>query len=988
MAQYDASRVKTDSSGRKYIIVKSGDTLSGIAAAYKSVTGGASYQKLAELNGIKNPNLIYDGKTLYLTKSSSGGSSSSSTASSTNSNQAIVDGPRLQLNTTNTLFATWTWDKSNTDHFRVRWLYGTGDGVAFVGEDTTTTERHALYTIPAQASTRIIFKVLPVSKTKKDKNGNETSYWTAKWSDEKYYYISEQPPAQPSTPTVEIVDNVLTASLSNIQVDFENGYRGARQIEFKVVRGDGHSSEAKIYYSTTVDVVSRAASCSCVVEPGYSYQVACRALRDKVPSTWSAYSSWNDSGTGDVSEITSIKAFSSDSIRIDWTEVSNVDKTGITYRVEYTTNKSYFDASENNVQSTTVEAKSVHHAIITGIDRGKEYFFRVRAEKGDHKSKWTSIKSIMFGKEPAAPTTWSSSTTVMFGEKLYLYWVHNSRDGSSQVKADIEWYINDVRQPNIEWINTTDEDKKDKTSEYEFDTFNSSYLLGAVIKWRVRTYGITGEPSEWSVQRRIDIYDKTTVTCLLSDGNGNGVTELSSFPLVIRASVSYSKTQKPIGYNIEIVSNDSYETVDHIGNSKFVSDGEIVYSKQFDVEDLNTKNVVRLSAGFIDLENNISYTVRMTTAMDSGVVIYAEDVTFTVKWDENRYEPNAEISIDETTYAASIRPYCESNDIAYNKVTVSSNTFTKSTEQFSNTAVDEMDSVYTDTGEKVSLYMKSDGSFGYYCADYLDVDGFKTYPTYYQVTKSGTYKKDEYVLTPAMLKPVYTKTGEEVFLGIFNSAESFYCTTNNSSLVDGVNLAVYRREYDGGFTEIARGLKNSRTTVVTDPHPSLDYARYRIVAEEESTGGISYYDVPGYPVGDSSIIIQWDDKWVNFDTSNDDVPAEPSWAGSILKLPYNVDISPKVNPDVEFVEYIGRTNPVAYYGTQVGETDTWNVDIPAKDNETLYALRRLQKWMGNVYVREPSGIGYWANITVSFSKKHMETTIPVTINITRVEGGV
>ena len=44
--------------------------------------------------------------------------------------------------------------------------------------------------------------------------------------------------------------------------------------------------------------------------------------------------------------------------------------------------------------------------------------------------------------------------------------------------------------------------------------------------------------------------------------------------------------------------------------------------------------------------------------------------------------------------------------------------------------------------------------------------------------------------------------------------------------------------------------------------------------------------------------------------------------------------------------------------------------------------------MGDAYVREPSGSGYWANITVSFSRKHRDVTIPVTLGITRVEGGM
>ena len=45
----------------RYYTVKSGDTLSGIAAKY-----GTSYQKLAQINGISNPNLIHVGQTIKL----------------------------------------------------------------------------------------------------------------------------------------------------------------------------------------------------------------------------------------------------------------------------------------------------------------------------------------------------------------------------------------------------------------------------------------------------------------------------------------------------------------------------------------------------------------------------------------------------------------------------------------------------------------------------------------------------------------------------------------------------------------------------------------------------------------------------------------------------------------------------------------------------------------------------------------------------------
>lgn len=60
----------TPSPGGSYYIVQSGDTLSGIAAKYNT-----TYQVLAQLNGISNPNLIYPGQKIMLPGEGSGSGS-------------------------------------------------------------------------------------------------------------------------------------------------------------------------------------------------------------------------------------------------------------------------------------------------------------------------------------------------------------------------------------------------------------------------------------------------------------------------------------------------------------------------------------------------------------------------------------------------------------------------------------------------------------------------------------------------------------------------------------------------------------------------------------------------------------------------------------------------------------------------------------------------------------------------------------------------
>ena len=123
----------------------------------------------------------------------------------------------------------------------------------------------------------------------------------------------------------------------------------------------------------------------------------------------------------------------------------------------------------------------------------------------------------------------------------------------------------------------------------------------------------------------------------------------------------------------------------------------------------------------------------------------------------------------------------------------------------------------------------------------------------------------------------------------------------------------------------------------------------------------------------------------------DDAIAEDGaeiFEGSILELPANIKITDQNSNDVDLVSYIGRERPVAYYGTQKGEGLTINCEFDKEDEATLTMLRHLMAYSGDVYVREPSGLGYWANVSVSYNREYKQLTIPVTLNVKPVEGGM
>ena len=601
--------------------VKWGDTLSEIAVKYNTTVA-----KLCSLNDISNPDLIYVGQVLVI----SGDWTTTDKAKKPTANQASITHFGLQSNTDRTVFATWKWTKKNTEHYEVRWVYATGDGVGFIGNDSTTEDKQSVYNAPENA-TKVTFKVKPVAKKRKVK-GKETAYWEAKWSTVNTYRFSDNPPISPGAPNVTIKGTTLTAELDNLNVNGDS-------IQFQVVKDN-----KSVVCTGTSAIRTSSASFLCTIDAGSEYKVRCRAIRDDLKSNWSEYSEKVCTSPATPKSILELRALSETSIYMDWSKVSTAES----YEIQYVDKKSRFDSS-NEAQSLTIQSV-VSHAEIDGLESGKEWFFRVRAinEKGE--SGWTEIKSVKIGKAPIAPTTWSSTTTAVTGEPLNLYWVHNTEDGSSQTYAELELDING-EVTNLVIKNSTDEDEKDKTSVYAIDT--SKYPEGTKMLWRVRTKGVLDVYGEWSIQRTIDIYASPTLVLSATDSDGVELETLQSFPIYI-SGIAGPDTQTPITYHLAVIANESYETTDSVGNAAMIKAGEEVYSRHFDT---SNDLLVELSANSIDLENNVKYTIRCVVSMNSGLTAEAS-TDFTVAWTDEAYWPDAEIGYDEETFSTFIRPHC------------------------------------------------------------------------------------------------------------------------------------------------------------------------------------------------------------------------------------------------------------------------------------------------------------------------------------------
>lgn len=1008
----------TDSKGT-YVTVAQGDTLGHIAERHYG--GYSKYGALATANGISNPNRIYIGQKIYIT----GGSSSSSSSASSNQNKVSNVKLGALASDEKTLYASWAWDKQKqTEKYRLKWTYVTENGLTFtslsdvsVDQDYPDASRMATFSIPANAE-KISVQILPVSleystvttkivnnlvetttSTKKPPETKsetvnttvKTTYWTAVWSDEKTFYTNTLPPEAFEAPTVELDGLTLKAKYENVNLSDTT----ATHVEFRVVQNDSVivNTGTKLALTKLSDSNYAKVSFSCTVTPGAEYKVACRAWVGSLYSDWSPYSENVKTKPNAPAGFDICRPSSKTSIYLKWTAVPAAE----TYDIEYATEKDNFDLN-SDVQMVTVEDKTEWE--LTGLETGSEYFLRIRACNGSedtNMSAWSEIVSTIIGTKPSAPTTWSSTAKGIVGEPITLYWVHNSKDGSWQTKANLDIIVDgftdmyELDGPGRYAIaangtltlleSFTEDEDKFNTCSCVIDTTGSRYEEGIKMEWRMQTAGVTGEWGEWSTLREIDIHAQPTFTNFTISAV-DGV--LSSFPLTINGLVGPS-TQTPLGFHVSIIARDTYDTVDNLGNDKTVSAGDEIFSRYYD--SFNPFPIT-LTPSDVDFASSVNYTLICTASMDSGLTAKAT-VEFSVLWSEEAYLPNAEISVNTDTYIATVKPFCKTTTRKLHPLMSVDSKLVVDTNEDHVIDESELKGVYTVTGESVLYGIDSKGLPIYHCIRYVDENYNPIDPIRCKVAyENNVYVTTSEVVDISSIKSEVTTTGEEVLLGNYNNIDTFYVIRETEHLVENIKLSVYRREFDGSFTEIETGIDNLANTAVTDPHPALDYARYRIVAVDQRTGAIGYYDPPGHPVGCKAIILQWDEAWTDFNTTNEDDKKRPLWSGSLLEFRYNVDVDNQHKKEVSMVSYIGRSHPVSYYGTHLGETSKWTASIDKADVETIYALRRLSKWMGNVYVREPSGVGYWATLSVTFPITHLARTIQVSFDITRVEGGV
>lgn len=799
--------------------------------------------------------------------------------------------------------------------------------------------------------------------------------WDDEWSEWSSGVCS--PLSAPSAaPTVELSDNDAHVIATMDDLDTSYNYIQFRLLQAPVVDATtkkvtsaGAIVQTSDWLATTVKTTTKSGT---TVEVAYitwtskklsnstEYVVQARGKANiGGNSDWSDYSEVVTTRPDSVA-IKSLKAANDISVVLFWDALS---ASNITYIAEYTDDDSNFDKGYGTETKSALTSPMTIDVSSSESDYANTWYFRLCAVSTDSsgnsvQSRWSAVKSIALGHSPDVPTTWSSGSTISTDEndQIILYWAHNTVDGSDQTKAHIQirvrsknsafpskWADSNLieydyvvpegsKEPNIGYLAITSAMVEEWISRFG-DIF--------VAQWRVKTQGYITTSAGWSeygTTRSFNILDSVEVTTYLLNNEKTMVTNGSAdsdghipvvltFPCYAYASVDTNDTV--VGYLVKIIADSSYSIADSVGNTINVVSGQTLYEKYVSSSEKTLYQEINVSD--IRFKQNADYTLVINVSTEyasTGSGEYKFSPTQSDELSNTTHIVNANVAYDENNYTCKVKPYWAKNVVEY----------VLTTEQ----PDDWEDMFYR------SYFIKNGDTF-----ELVEEDP--------DTGLAPTWEENTY----------------------------YYQTWTELSSDGRVDFNVYRTNYDGSFTLVgstyAQGTKDAG--IVLDSHPSLDLARYRVVAIDHETGALEYADINSMPVNESAIIIQWNDNQVSYDINSNYDEENPSWSGSLLRLPYDIDVSEENSTDVKMLEYAGREHPVSYYGTHLGTSATWKTDIIKSDTETLYQLRRLAVWMGDCYVREPSGLGYWAHIKVSISQTHNNPVVPVTLNLTRVEGG-
>lgn len=893
----------------------------------------------------------------------------------------IRDGVELQVTNinvilrkggTDTWYAKWDWDANNTDGYLVEWGYNYGDAEWFEEEPQElagASNRKSLYTVPDSSVEKIRVRIKPLCDY-------TYGYWQKGFTSWREYNVNTE------------VNLRNAGDISNVKIC---QYEGTTMYAV-VTWGEEHTDHYQYqweYFSSRHNqwFQENVETSTSNVLPQHSFDNYATQIRLKVmpvSSTytddyarevayWKVNTEWDnlqpiatfkmsDLDPSDISSAPGLELLSGNYLKAT---VENYNTTTAS-EVEFAIEQDHLPQIMATARASLVNGYSELKYRVPS--EGHDYRVRARGVSGPNKAGEWSDWSSAVSTGPKTPDQLISARAEGV-RSVRLTWTRvEGRDGSESldITYDIE-YIDNQELFDVSG-NAKTASTSTNTSFYIID-FTSDDDFGKTWYFRVRAK-LDNKVSGWTNIVSCTLAKKPSVPTTWSESGVIGLGQIARLYWV---------------HNAEDNSNEREATITYYKSTDPTTPIEIIYTDE--VTDENVSDMIH------------TYEID-TSTFETGCLIFWKVKTKGASDDYSDYSVERQIGVyDDPTVAFSIPSEFTAFPISFTAVAEPPQQ-TAIVWNVSIIALEGYNSVNA-VGEDIHVAVNET-----IYSKFIDVSGntLEHTITAADVTFENGVRY-ELIVDVGMDSGLTARASHEfvtnydfdlmdpegvVSLDATHYSASIrpYCYTNSGDIDTDVTLSVYRREYDGRFVLLASGLENTGYTSIIDPHPALDFARYRIVAKSKTTGRMTYTDLTSVNFGIPGVILQWGENWKTYDPTQDYNPDEPSWEGTTLHLPYNANISEETAIDVSLVEYIGRSAPVSYYGTQLGIGGSISCTIRADDYDTIYALRRLSIYRGDVYVRSSNGVGYWAQVSVSFEKTNREVTIPVTINMKRVEGGI
>ena len=195
---------------------------------------------------------------------------------------------------------------------------------------------------------------------------------------------------------------------------------------------------------------------------------------------------------------------------------------------------------------------------------------------------------------------------------------------------------------------------------------------------------------------------------------------------------------------------------------------------------------------------------------------------------------------------------------------------------------------------------------------------------------------------------------------------------------------IYRIDADGSLVHLAKGMPNTGTYSFIDMHAPFGRQIYRVVATDTTTGALSFEDELVHLNARNSLCFSWNDESHIYYADEDDEGFTPSTSERVLELPGGITLTESSEGDRMGREFIGDRYPDSSYGTQLGTTLSCSAEFFKGDETEIALVRELEVWMGDVYVREPMGGGFWAMVSTSISASKDSPVVTASFQVTRI----